>query len=47
MAESDANGHADRTWACFLALNAAHEDTGPVRVTSRNVRRRSRLTGGY
>jgi len=23
MAESDSSGHADRTWACFLALNAA------------------------
>ena len=23
MADSDSNGHADRTWACFLALNAA------------------------
>ena len=47
VAESDANGHADRTWACFLALNAAHVDTGPVRVTSRKVRRTSRMTRGY
>ena len=23
VADSDADGHADRTWACFLALNAA------------------------
>jgi len=23
VAESDSSGHADRTWACFLALNAA------------------------
>jgi phage FluMu gp28-like protein len=23
LADSDAAGHADRTWACFLALNAA------------------------
>jgi phage FluMu gp28-like protein len=23
LADSDSNGHADRTWACFLALNAA------------------------
>jgi len=28
VAESDNAGHADRTWACFLALNAA---SGPVR----------------
>jgi len=27
LADSDSNGHADRTWACFLALNAA--DNGP------------------
>lgn len=27
VADSDSNGHADRTWAAFLALNAA--DTGP------------------
>ena len=47
VAESDANGHADRTWACFLALNAAHEDSGPVRVSSRKVRRTSRMTRGY
>ena len=47
VAESDANGHADRTWACFLALNAAHEYTGPVRVSSRRIRRSSSLTRGY
>ncbi|MDR2837747.1 MAG: terminase family protein [Azonexus sp.] len=26
VAEADANGHADRAWACFLALNAAGND---------------------
>jgi len=30
LADADASGHADRTWACFLALNAAHGDTGPI-----------------
>ena len=29
VAESDANGHADRAWACFLAVSAAG---GPVAV---------------
>lgn len=47
IAESDANGHADRTWACFLALNAAHNDFGTVRVSSRPVQRTSRFTQGY
>lgn len=28
VAESDADGHADRTWACFLAINAAGKKTG-------------------
>lgn len=45
IAESDASGHADRTWACFLALNAADNDTGPIRVTSRRSRRT--VTGAY
>jgi len=31
VAEADANGHADRAWACFLALNAAKGDTRPGR----------------
>ena len=47
VAESDANGHADRTWACFLALNAADGETGPVRVSSRKSSRRSPFTKGY
>lgn len=47
VAESDSSGHADRTWACFLALNAASNDTGQVRVGSRPVRRNSRLTQGF
>jgi phage FluMu gp28-like protein len=36
VAESDSSGHADRTWACFLALNAAHGDTGPLWVATDN-----------
>ena len=30
-----------------LALNAADGETGPVRVASRKIRRRSPLTRGY
>lgn len=46
LADSDAAGHADRTWACFLALNAAitpvvkieYEAVGQGRsVTSKNL----------
>lgn len=47
IAESDANGHADRTWACFLALNAAQNDFGAVRVSSRPSKRTSHITQGY
>lgn len=32
IADSDSAGHADRAWACFLALNAAHGD-GPIEFT--------------
>lgn len=35
VADSDSNGHADRTWACFLAQHAAAGDLGPVHVASR------------
>lgn len=30
VADSDSNGHADRTWACFLAQQAA--GGGPVSI---------------
>lgn len=47
-AESDSNGHADRTWACFLALTAATEAViQPVKAHSRKPRTRKRLTAGY
>ncbi|HPC33913.1 MAG TPA: terminase family protein [Syntrophales bacterium] len=29
-ADSDSSGHADRAWACFLAVYAASSPTGPV-----------------
>ena len=30
VADSDSNGHADRTWACFLALQAADNGQAPI-----------------
>jgi phage FluMu gp28-like protein len=30
VAESDGAGHADRTWACFLAVNAAGQAPAPI-----------------
>jgi phage FluMu gp28-like protein len=47
VADSDANGHADRTWACFLAINASDGDTGPVIAKSRRRRVGAQLTRGY
>lgn len=34
VAESDSSGHADRAWACFLALNAADGGTSPIEFAS-------------
>ena len=47
VAESDSAGHADRTWACFLALNASDGPSGPVTVKSRRPRAASRILQGY
>ena len=33
VADSDGAGHADRAWACFLALNAADHAQGPIDFT--------------
>jgi phage FluMu gp28-like protein len=35
VADSDSTGHADRTWSCFLALNASDGPSGPVFAASR------------
>ena len=45
VAEADGAGHADRAWACFLALNAA-SGSGPVCTGFRSVSRR-RESGAY
>lgn len=34
VAEADAGGHADRAWACFLALNAAGSSPAPIEYQS-------------
>lgn len=47
VAESDKSGHADRTWALFLALYGANSDMGAVRVHSRSLKKTSRLTHGF
>ena len=48
IAESDSKGHADRTWACFLALTAAKDGVvTPLAPLSRKPRRSRRLTEGY
>jgi phage FluMu gp28-like protein len=34
VADSDSAGHADRAWACFLALNAAGKPAAPIEYTA-------------
>jgi len=43
VAESDAGGHADRAWACFLACNAA--ETGPVEYAYHPVSPKNSMRG--
>lgn len=47
IAESDSAGHADRTWACFLALYAGANVLQPVRPLARKPRRSHSLSEGY
>ncbi|MDX9785457.1 MAG: terminase family protein [Desulfobacterales bacterium] len=44
MADSDSAGHADRTWACFLALHAAGNPAGPIEFESTGRRTYTKLT---
>ena len=39
VADSDADGHADRAWACFMALNAA--GNGSVKIEYQGVPKRT------
>ncbi|MGQ0287131.1 terminase large subunit domain-containing protein [Pasteurellaceae bacterium 22721_9_1] len=48
IAESDSQGHADRTWACFLALTAAQDAVvTPIKAHSRKARTTTKITEGY
>ncbi len=47
VAESDSAGHADRTWSCFLAVNAAANPAGPVEYESVTTRRIPAAKGAY
>lgn len=48
VADSDNAGHADRTWACFLALTAGADGIlSPVRAVSKKPRRTTTMTEGY
>ena len=38
VADSDSAGHADRTWACFLAINAAATPPAPIEFESSGPR---------
>ena len=46
VAESDAAGHADRAWACFLADNAADQPAGEVKYQS-TIKRRFAVKGAW
>ncbi len=49
IAESDSSGHADRTWACFLAVQAWKDGSldGVPKVYSQKKRITKNLTTGY
>lgn len=47
VADADSNGHADRTWACFLALHAATSTPFNIAYQSTGIRPTTRLTTQY
>jgi phage FluMu gp28-like protein len=47
VADSDSNGHADRTWACFLALQAADDGLTPIEFMSGGPRESSLPLGDF
>ena len=47
VADSDSNGHADRTWACFLALNATDAGWLSDRIITARPRAASKLLRGF
>lgn len=46
IAESDSKGHADRTWACFLALYAAQNGASLIEYHSQSSALQQELYGG-
>ena len=46
VADSNANGHADRAWACFLAANAADTKRAPVEFLTESGESGWRSTSG-
>ena len=47
VADSDSNGHADRTWAAFLAINAASQDGYEIEYQSLGYRDSYRSLNEY
>ena len=47
VAESDSAGHADRTWACFLAVNATDSAPAPIEFMSGGPRDSSQPLGDF
>lgn len=47
VAESDSTGHADRTWACFLAINAASAPQADTAILSGAPRATATMFEGY
>lgn len=47
IADSDSNGHADRTWAGFLAINAASQPQSIIEFEALGVQRVSRTLNDY
>jgi phage FluMu gp28-like protein len=47
VADSDSNGHADRTWAAFLAINAASQDGYEIEYQSLGYRDSYRSLNQY
>jgi len=47
VADSDEAGHADRTWACFLSINAAATKTVPIEYKSSGEARASTRLEDY
>lgn len=47
VADSDGAGHADRAWACFLALHAADNPPAPIEFMSGGARESSAPLGDF